>query len=182
MLSDLTKSLIGRQVTNPDFSFLNVVDTSGEYIAMHCEASSYDLARAELRALTAIPVQGQRILTSRHLSLTITPETDVNAAMAELLHFIGSRPLIGYYLDFTIALIDKFTQPMIGIALPNRRIEVSGLYYDQKLRVFSGGTVDLRLNSIVRDLALPERQGAGAFSDALFAALIYLRIRGAEHP
>ena len=181
MLSDLTKSLLGRQVTNPDFGFLLAEDTSGESVAMHCEASSFDLARAELRKLAAIRIRGQRILTGSPLELTFSRDTDIQAEMGCLLHFIGARPIVGYYLDFTLALVDKFVEPMIGIPLPNRRVEVSGLYYDQKLRVFSGGNVDLRLNSIVRDLNLPERHGAGAFSDALFAALIYLKICGLQH-
>ena len=46
--------------------------------------------------------------------------------LPELLRFIGSRPLVGYYLEFDVAMLNKHVRRLIGIELPNRRIEVSG--------------------------------------------------------
>ncbi|CAK0750763.1 hypothetical protein WCLP8_2130005 [uncultured Gammaproteobacteria bacterium] len=46
----------------------------------------------------------------------------------------------------------------------------------------SEAKIDLRLNSIVRDLDLPGRGVGGAYSDALTSALIYLCVTGRTRP
>ena len=38
--------------------------------------------------------------------------------MTRLLHFIGSRPLVGYYLDFAVDQLDRTVKPVVGIPLP----------------------------------------------------------------
>jgi DNA polymerase-3 subunit epsilon len=52
--------------------------------------------------------------------------------MMQLMHFIGSRPLVGYYLEFDVAMVNRVLFPMLGMGLPQPKIEVSGLYYDYK--------------------------------------------------
>ena len=51
--------------------------------------------------------------------------------LPELLRFIGSRPLIGYWIDFDVRMLDKYLIETLNIHLPNRRIDVSKLYYDR---------------------------------------------------
>ena len=58
----------------------------------------------------------------------------IEDALAQLLRFIGSRPLVGYYLEFDVAMIERVLRPWLGIGLPNERIEVSALYYDHRFR------------------------------------------------
>ena len=182
MFSELTRSLKGHTLTNPAYGFLLEEDTSGELVALHCEATSFDSTRAQLRTVAAIRLRGQRILTSQRLVIKFSPEEATEEQLERLLRYIGARPVLGYYLEFTMAMLNKLAQPLIGIPLPNRRIEVSSLYYDRKLRVFSDTQVDLRLNSIVRDLDLPERGAGGAYPDALTSALIYLCVTGKTRP
>ena len=57
------------------------------------------------------------------------PMSDI---LPELLRFIGGRPLVGYYIDFDVEMLEKHVLELIGIQLPNPRIEVSGLYYERK--------------------------------------------------
>ena len=72
--------------------------------------------------------------------------------------------------------------------LPNRRIDVSKLYYDRKFGSAPPGTpIDLRYATILSDLALPARAQHDAFEDALGAAESYLvledmRERGVRLP
>ena len=54
--------------------------------------------------------------------------------MRRLLDFIGSRPLVGYYLEFDVAMINREIWPMLGVRLPQPKIEVSAMYYDFKNR------------------------------------------------
>ena len=64
----------------------------------------------------------------------------------------------------------------LNVLLPNRRIEVSALYYDRTARRQPGPAIDLGFASIMRALDLPMRAAHDAFNDALMAAMMYLRL------
>ena len=49
-----------------------------------------------------------------------------------MLRFIGGRPIVGYYVDFDVRMLDKYVLRYIEAKLPNRRIEVSEIYYALK--------------------------------------------------
>ncbi len=157
-----------------------------DVVAIHADASSYDVAGAELRAVAVTPIRGNRILTSQRLMLSfplietqLEPGQSEQAepALSTLLRVIGDRPLVGYYLDFTVALLNRHLQPIIGAPLPNERIEVSSLYYESKPKVPGKNALDLRLTSIIKALNLPACGGKDASSKALASAMIYLRLR-----
>jgi DNA polymerase-3 subunit epsilon len=69
---------------------------------------------------------------------------------------------------------------MIGIPLPNDRIEVSSLYYESRIKVPGKNALDLRLDAIVKALDLPERCGDDAYANALASAMVYLRMQPPE--
>ena len=98
------------------------------------------------------------------------------------MEFIGSRPLVGYYLEFDVAMIDRALFPMLGMGLPQPKIEVSALYYEYKNRQRPvherGGDIDLRFATIMSDLGLPQRPAHDALNDAVMAALAFLKLRG----
>jgi DNA polymerase-3 subunit epsilon len=97
----------------------------------------------------------------------------------ELLRFIGSRPIIGYWIDFDMSMLDKYALQYLGIRLPNPRIEVSRLYYERKYTNAPQGTeIDLRFNAIRDDLKLPPINQHDAFEDALLAAEMFMILRG----
>lgn len=177
VFSDIARSIKARSLTDPSYRFLLDEDESGEVVSLHCRASSFDLARAELRSVCAIRIRDNRILTSSALNLDFEKGAPAEPAFQELMAFLGSRPLVGYYLDFSVGLLDKHIQPIIGIGLPHQRIEVSTLYFELKIPFFSGRRVDLRLASMLTDLDLPPRGGADAYAHALCAALIYLKLQ-----
>jgi len=177
MLSDLTSRLMGPRLSDPAYEFLLSGEPTGEVVAIQCEATSFDPAKADLRSVAAVRIRGHRILASQHLALSFWPTEPPEPALSTLLHYIGNRPLVGYYLDFTVGLIDRLVQPMIGIPLPNERIEVSSLYYESRPKVPGKTAVDLKLDSIVRALELPARTGDDAWSNALAAAMVYLRLK-----
>jgi DNA polymerase-3 subunit epsilon len=178
MLSDLRKSFNRRNLTDPAFGFLFDEDSSGEVVVLAVGATSFEPAQADLLELTGILVKGNRLLTSDKLHLKVGEGAGTaEAAALDLLRFAGSRPLAGYYLNFAVGLLDRIVRPAIGVQIPNDRIEVSSLYYDQR-RVVPGRTAtDLRFDSILRDLDLPDRGTSGSFDDAVSAGLIYLTLR-----
>jgi DNA polymerase-3 subunit epsilon len=101
----------------------------------------------------------------------------MDEVLPELLRYIGSRPLVGYYLEFDLAIVNRHVRRMLGIELPNARIEVSGLYYERKYGDAPPGThVNLRFAAILADLGLPILDQHDAFSDALMTAMMYLAL------
>jgi DNA polymerase-3 subunit epsilon len=94
----------------------------------------------------------------------------------EFLKFIGSRTLVGYYLEFDVAMINKYVKPMYGIKLPNKQIEVSEIYYDQKIEFIPQGNIDLRFDTILKDCGIPNMGAHNAVNDAIMTAMIFLKL------
>ena len=75
-------------------------------------------------------------------------------------------------------MLDKYILPHIGIELPNRRIEVSKLYYERKYGDAPANTVvDLSFAAMLKDLGIPPLAQHDAFNDALMTAMMYLVLR-----
>ena len=171
----------------------------GEAVAIDCETTGLDRARDEVIAIAAVKISGTRILTSERFVAGVRSQAKMSAAaikvhrlreadvvagrpveevMPELLRFIGGRPLVGYYLEFDVAMLDKYVRRLFGFELPNPRIEVSELYYERKFGDAPPGThVDLSFAAIMDDLKLPMLDQHDAYADALMTAMIYLALR-----
>lgn len=184
---------------NPAYRFLFAPGPLDEAVAIDCETTGLNPRRDEVIAVAAIKIQGRRILTSEAFRVVVRAESAPSAAsirvhqlrarevaqgremhtvIPELLHFIGGRPIIGYYVDFDVAMLDKYVLPYIQAKLPNPRIEVSAIYYALKYRGAPPGTVhDLRFASMLSDLGLPTLDQHDAFNDALMTAMMYLQLR-----
>ena len=70
---------------------------------------------------------------------------------------------------------------MLGVRLPQQKIEVSAMYYDFKLRQRSthahSEPIDLRFATIMNDLGLPLREAHDALNDAVMAGLAFVKLR-----
>jgi DNA polymerase III subunit epsilon len=196
----IVRRLVDRIVLRDrQYRFLFRDQDTDEAISLDCETTGFDPWVDEIVSVAAIPIRGSRILTSQAYCALVRPESAMKArsirvhqlrekdveggrpmheVLPELLHFIGSRPLVGYWIDFDIRMLDKYLIEMLNIHLPNRRVDVSTLYYDRKYGNAPPGTrVDLSLASIQRDLNLPMRQQHDAFNDALGAAEMYVILK-----
>lgn len=178
-----------RQLADPQWAFLWQAAPPGEWVALDVEATGHDIARDRLLAVAAVRGAGDRVLTSQRLELGLAGRAALagrdaadheRAAMAELLHFIGPRPVVGYFLDFDLALIDRAVRPLLGVALPNERLEVSAMFHDWKFRQLppyqqqGAVTIDLRFATLLRELGLPERESTAALDGAVLAGLSYI--------
>ncbi|AOY01690.1 3'-5' exonuclease [Jeongeupia sp. USM3] len=196
MLAALFCRLNRRRLRDPRFAALFDPPPAGECVSLDCETTSLDARSAELLSIAAVPVRDGRVLLSEKLVLTVRPEGPIDAgtipihrlrpqdvaeglpaheALARLLDFIGPRPLVGYYLEFDLAIINRHLKPWIGIALPNRAIDVSTLYYDRHVSAYRP-EVDLSLDAMLETLQLPRWPRHDALGDAVTAALIYLKL------
>jgi DNA polymerase-3 subunit epsilon len=170
-----------------------------EVVAFDCETTGLDWRRDDIITIAAVRIRGNRILTSERFEAVVRPEARmreeaikvhllreadvevgerIETIIPRFLHFIGGRPLVGYYIEFDVRMVNKSLRKLIGIELPNPLIEVSTLYYDRKYGDAPPGTViDLSFLAILRDLDLPALDQHDAFNDALMTAMMYLKLR-----
>ena len=189
-------------LTDAHYSFMVDRPPAGEWVALDCETTGLDVRHDRIISIGAVRIVGNRLLTSQRLELLVRPERSLGVAsmrvhllrehdvvhgldpaqaMRLLLEFIGSRPLVGYYLEFDVAMINREIRPLIGAGLPQRKIEISTLYYDFKNRQrplgSRDGPIDLRFTTLMTDLALPLRNAHDALNDAVMAGLAFLKLR-----
>lgn len=184
------------------FAFMYDPPPDAEWVALDCETTGLDVHRDQIVSIGAVRITGSRLLTSQRLELLVRPERAMHAdavrvhrlresdvaqgmdpeqAMRRLLEFIGSRPLVGYYLEFDVAMLNREIWPLLGVRLPQAKIEVSAMYYDFKNRQLPahqrGGTIDLRFATMMHDLGLPLRDAHDALNDAVMAGLAFVKLR-----
>jgi DNA polymerase-3 subunit epsilon len=173
-----------------------------EWVSVDCETTGLNPSKDDIISIGAVRIVGNRVLTSEKLQLLVKPTKaisaeavkvhglreqdvagglDIDEAMRRLLTFIGARPLVGYYLEFDVALINRAIFPMLGVALPQPKVEISAMYYDWKQRKLPpyqhGASIDLRLATLMSDLALPTRNAHDAVNDAIMAALAFIKLK-----
>jgi DNA polymerase III subunit epsilon len=204
VLEGLKRAWYRRRLQDPAYAFLCDDYGGDELVSIDCETTGLDVKTDQILSVGAIKVKGDAILTSQRLDFLVRPgrpvsdrtvlihhirpvdlegAVPVDEAIRRVLEFVGPRPLVGYFLEFDVAMLNRHVRPLIGIPLPNRQIEVSRLYYDWRAaRVPPGGNIDLRFEAIRERLDLPRRAAHDAFNDALLAAMMYLRLKGNWRP
>ena len=73
-------------------------------------------------------------------------------------------------------MINKYTKPSLGVTLPNKKKEISAIYYDKKISTIPQGNIDLRFDTIIADLGIPKLKAHDALSDAIMTAMMYLKL------
>jgi len=189
----------GARLRDPAYRFLFEAGPPDEAVAIDCETTGLNPRRDDVVSVAAVPIRGARILASRRFEAFVRPqaklrpaaikvhglrEADVATArpigevLPDLLRFIGGRPLVGYYLEFDMAMLDRHVRRWLGVRLPNPRIEVSALYYERKYGDAPPGTqIDLSFAAMLADLNLPRLDQHDAYSDALMTAMAYVALR-----
>jgi DNA polymerase-3 subunit epsilon len=204
MFQNLKRAWWRRQLKDPAFAWLGDSYDGDELVSIDCETTGLDVKQDQILSVGAIKVKGDAILTSQRLDFLVRPKDPVSErtilihhirpidletavpedeAIRRVLEFVGPRPLVGYFLEFDVGMLNRYVRPLIGAGLPNARIEVSRLYYDWRAaQVPPGGNIDLRFETIRQRLDLPRRATHDAFNDALLTAMMYLRLKGGWRP
>ncbi len=198
MLHGLKRRIRLHLLRDPAYHFLFEPAPPGEVVSIDCETTGLNTRKDDIVTVAAVKIRENRILTSERFEAMVKPRAKLNPdaikvhglreqdvasglpieeVLPDLLRFIGSRPLVGFYLEFDVAMLNRHVRRLLGIALPNAQIEVSGTYYERKYGDAPPGTeVDLRFMSILRDLSLPALDQHDAYSDALMTAMMYLTL------
>nr|WP_314899923.1 3'-5' exonuclease [uncultured Deefgea sp.] len=185
-----------RQLRDPAFAFLFTPAPANEWVSIDCETTSLNPKQAEILSIAAVIIRGNTIVKSTSRQWLVKPSGQIDPktipihglrqqdvthgltlheALSELLQFMGSRPIVGYYLEFDLAVINRQLKPWLGIDLPNQNIDVSALYYDKKVSAYRP-EVNLSLTTILEELALPILPRHDPMNDALTAAMIFVKL------
>lgn len=170
-----------------------------EFVAIDCETTGLNVGTDDIITVAAVRIVGKRVMASEAFTAIVRPDADMrreairihgvlaedienqslmHKVMPELLKFIGGRPLVGYYLDFDVAMLNKHVRRLLGIRLPNEEVEISKLYYERKYGNAPPGTsIDLSFRAILADLDLPVLGQHDALNDALMTAMMFVRLR-----
>ncbi|WP_458699578.1 3'-5' exonuclease [Sulfurospirillum sp. 1307] len=203
MLKKVYNHFNRKKLKDEKYSFLfDSIAPDDEVVVYDTETTGLNPKKDEILSIGAVKIKGNKILTSEKFETFVQPSKPIskesikihqirnidlqngmtpNEAIDKFLHFIGSRPLVGYYLEFDVKMINKYLKPYLGIKLPNKQIEVSGIYHDKKIKLIPDGTIDLRFDSIMNDLGLPIFGKHDALSDAIMTAMMYIKLKNIKH-
>jgi len=198
MFTSLKKKWNLKNLKDERFTFLFDTTFVDEIVVFDCETTGLDPKTDDIISIGAVKIKGNKILTDEAIHIYIDQDKEIDhksitihqirncdlhgaiplkEAIEKFLYYIGNRPLAGYYLEFDVAMVNKYIKPMYGITLPNKQEEVSAIYYDKKIPTIPQGNIDLRFDTILEDLDLPKLQAHDALNDAIMTALIYLKLK-----
>jgi DNA polymerase-3 subunit epsilon len=182
-----------------NFRFMFDSPPDDDVIVFDCETTGLDVAHDDIVTIAAVKIRGNRILASEKFEVIARPDAKMSAeaikvhrlreadveggklifkVLPDFLHFVGGRPLVGYYLEFDVAMVDKYLLQLKGIGLPNPMVEVSQMYYERKYGDAPPGTViDLSFKAILADLGIPPLDQHDALNDAMMTAMIYVTLK-----
>lgn len=200
----LKRAWLLHHLGDPAFRFMFEAPPANEWVSLDCETTGLNVRSDEIISIGAVRIVGNRLMTSERLELLVRPQRSISPdsvrihrlrdtdvaqgvaiedAMKQLMAFIGSRPLVGYFLEFDVAMLNRAIWPLLGQGLPQEKIEVSALYYDYKLRQLppyqqqANPDIDLRFATLMHDLDLPLREAHDALNDAVMAGLAFIKLR-----
>ena len=198
MIDSIKKLWQKSRLKNSRYEYLFEPYDGNEVVVLDTETTGMNPKKDEILSIGAVKVRDNKILIKDSFEAWIKPKGDIseesikihgirrvdveNAQNADivikkLLEYIGNRPLVGYYIRFDIKMINSYTKPLIGIELPNREIELSQMYYRRYRKSSPYEFVDLKFDTIMRELDLPMLGKHDALNDAIMSALIYLKLK-----
>lgn len=201
MFEKLFRNWNKNRLKDERYAFLFDESPLDEVVVFDTETTGLNPKKDEILSIGAVKIKNDKIITSEKFSCFVKPTKFVSEesikihqirnidlegaieareAIEQFLAFIGSRTLVGYYLEFDVAMVNKYVKSYLGITLPNPQIEVSGLYHDKKIKRIPDGVIDLRFDIMMNELGLPLFGKHDSFNDAIMTALMYVKLQHSE--
>ncbi len=198
MINRLKNRYKKSQLTNDDYLFLFDSLAEEEFVSFDCETTGLNVKKDEILSLGAVKIVNNKIELSdsferfvkleKHIGeesikihyirpCDIENSIEAKIAIEEFLHFLGNRTLVGYYIKFDIAMINRYAKQIIGTTIPNKSIELSSMYYKRYQKKSSHEFVDLKFDTIMESLNLPRLGQHDALNDAVMSAMMYLKLK-----
>lgn len=187
-----------KNLKDKKYEFLFDETSNDEYVCFDCETTGLDPKKDDIVSIGAVIIKNNTIISSKKFVKFVKPKTklqadaikihhirecdladaeDIDKVIEEFLEFIGNRTLVGYFLEFDMAMINKYLKPKLGITLPNKALEVSAIYYDYKIEKIPQGNIDLRFNTIMEELNIPTLGKHDAYNDAIMTSMIFIKLK-----
>ena len=188
-----------KNLKDQKYAYIFDKNNDDEYVCFDCETTGLDPKVDDIISIGAVKIIGNKIDLQNKFERFIKPKNaamvedaikvhhiraidledadDMDHVIEEFLEFVGNRKLVGYFLEFDIAMINKYLKPKLGIKLPNKRYEVSAIYYDYKEEMIPQSNIDLRFDTIMKDLNLPVMGAHDAYNDAIMTSMIFLSLK-----
>lgn len=183
-----------------DNKYLYLFDKANknEFVCFDCETTGLNPKEDDIISIGAVIIKNDTILSSKKFIKFVKPKTklqveaikvhhireidleeaeDINDVIEEFIKFVGNRNLVGYYLEFDIAMINKYLKPKLGITLPNKRYEVSAIYHDWKIEKIPQSHIDLRFDTIAKELNIPLFGKHDAYNDSIMTSLMFIKLK-----
>ena len=191
------KNINKKRLKDNSFDFLFDEASPNEYICLDCETSGLNPKKDEILSIGAVHIKENKILMRKTFNIFLKPSKNINPesikihhirpidlengldakeGIYQLLNFIGSKTIVGYYIKFDVAIISRYTKDYLGIKLPNKTIEVSSMYYKTRRKRSDYHFVDLRFDTILKNLNIPLLGKHDALNDAIMTAMIFLKL------
>lgn len=198
MFNKLKNYFNRKNLKDEKFSYLFDRPLDEEFVCFDCETTGLNPLEDDIISIGAIIIKNNTIVSSKKFVRFVKPETklqvdaikvhhirecdlleagNIDTVIEEFLEFIGSRKLVGYYLEFDIAMINKYLKPKLGIKLPNKAYEVSAIYHDWKIEAIPQSNIDLRFDTILKELKIPPLGKHDAYNDAIMTAMMFLKLK-----
>jgi DNA polymerase III subunit epsilon len=198
MFESLRRRWNRRGLRDEKYAWLFDPYAGDEVVVFDTETTGLNTKKDAVLSIGAVIVKGDKILTSQSFEVFLKPSYAISVESIKIHHirpcdlehaieplegvkkfldFIGNRPLVGYYLEFDVAMMNRLIKPWLGITLPNKQTEVSGIYFDKKIARIPQGNIDLRFDTILRDLNIPRMGQHNALNDAIMTAMVYIKLK-----
>jgi len=198
MFNSISKYLNKKNLKDKKYLYLFDKPHKDEYVCFDCETTGLDTKIDDIISIGAVIIKDNTIISSKKFIRFVKPKIklqaeaikihhirecdvekaeDIDDVIKDFIKYIGNRTLVGYYLEFDIAMINKYLKPKLGIKLPNKKYEVSAIYYDYKIEKIPEANIDLRFNTIMNDLEIPIMGKHDAYNDAIMTSLIFLKLK-----
>ncbi|MGB0990272.1 MAG: 3'-5' exonuclease [Halarcobacter sp.] len=198
MFNKLKNYFNRKNLKDEKFSYLFERPVDEEFVCFDCETTGLNPLEDDIISIGAVIIKNNTIVSSKKFVRFVKPETklqvdaikvhhirecdlddaeDINNVIEEFIDYIGNRTLVGYFLEFDIAMINKYLKPKLGITLPNKIHEVSAIYHDWKIEAIPQSNIDLRFDTILKELKIPPLGKHDAYNDAIMTAMMFLKLK-----
>ena len=199
MFDNIKRKIKLSQLKDKKYEFLfekNII--KNEYIVLDTETTGLNPKKDEILSIAAVKIINNKIITSKSFKIFIKPSNkissksisihhilpddlsnsvSINEALEELFSFIKNLPIIGYYISFDINILNTYIEKYIGTTLNNKQIELSDMYYKRYKKYSAHEFVDLKFDTIMKELDIPNLEKHDALNDSIMSAMIYLKLR-----
>lgn len=174
-----------------------------ELVALDVETTGLDPKSAEVLTIGAVPLRGRRVILSDRFEAVLKREGPTHAgsvrihrlramdldhgvppaeALGRFREWLGSRPIIGYCVDFDRAVLDRGLRAGGLPALDVAAYDLRSLHRMKSRREVEDHAGLADLDAILADAGVPPLARHTAIGDAVATALAYLALRFGTAP